>query len=250
MATVPRKVEYPTGDGKPMAETSVHRDVMIDLIQTLQARYADDPMAYVSGNMLMFYEEGNRRRHLAPDVFLVLGIPDRVRGNYLLWEEGKGPDLVFEITSKSTRREDQEKKRDLYRDVLRVTEYILFDPFGEYLRPRLQGHRLVDGAYLPIEPVAGRLPSLVTGLHFEASGEQLRLFDPALGHWLPNLRERTAAAEAQAAAAEAQKAAAEAQKAAAEARADTAEAEVERLRREIEALKRAKANGAGGANGA
>lgn len=236
MATVPRKIEYPTGDGKPMAETSIHRDVMIDLIQTLQTRYADDPMAYVSGNMLMFYEEGNRRKHLAPDVFLVLGIPDRVRGNYLLWEEGKGPDLVFEITSKSTRREDQQKKRDLYRDVLRVTEYILFDPLGEYLRPPAQGYRLVDGDYRPIEPVDGRLPSLVTGLHFEAHGNELRLFDPALGLWLPNLRERTAAAEAQALAANA--------------RADAAEAELDRLRREIEAMKRARANGAGGANGA
>lgn len=256
MATVPRKIDYPTGDGKPMAETSVHRDAMIDLIQTLQARYADDPMAYVSGNMLMFYEEGNRRRHLAPDVFLVLGIPDVERHNYLLWEEGKGPDLVIELTSKSTRREDQETKLALYRDVLHVTEYVLFDPLGEYLRPALQGYRLVDGSYLPIAPVAGRLPSVVTGLHFEANGKELRLFDPALGHWLPNLRERTAAAEEQVLAAEeqvlaaeVQVAAAEAQVAAAEARADTAEAEVERLRREIEALKRAKTNGANGASG-
>ena len=226
MATVPRKIEYPTSDGKPMAETTIHRDAMIDLIQTLQARYADDPMVYVSGNMLMFYEEGNRRKHLSPDVFLVLGIPDTLRHNYLLWEEGKGPDLVIELTSKSSRREDQEKKRDLYRDVLRVAEYILFDPLGEYLRPPLQGYRLADGDYLPIEPVAGRLPSLVTGLQFEANGPELRLFDPTLGRWLPNLRERTSAAEA---------------------RAETAEAEVERLRREIEALKRAKANRANGA---
>lgn len=210
MATVPKKIDYPTGDGKPMAETPVHRDAMIDLIRTFEAYYRDDPMAYVSGNMLLFYEEGNRRRHLSPDVFVVRGIPKRLRDNYLLWEEGKGPDLVIEVTSKSTRREDRETKRDLYRDVLLVAEYFLFDPLGEYLKPPLQGYRLAGGDYAPIEPVDGRLPSAVTGLHLEAAGASLRLFSPDLGRWLPTDAERVAEAEA----------------------------EVERLRREIEALRR------------
>ena len=38
MATAPhrpraRKVDYPTGDGKPMAETDIHRDNMMDIIR-------------------------------------------------------------------------------------------------------------------------------------------------------------------------------------------------------------------------
>ncbi len=46
MATAPhrpraRKVAYPTSDGKPMAETEIHRDDMIDLIQTLQDHFAE-----------------------------------------------------------------------------------------------------------------------------------------------------------------------------------------------------------------
>ena len=209
MATVPKKIEYPTGDGKPMAETPVHRDAMINLIWALQEYYCDDAMTYVSGNMLLFYEEGNKRRHLSPDVFVTRGIPKRQRDNYLTWEEGKGPDLVIEVTSKSTRREDQVKKLSLYRDVLSVVEYILFDPRGEYLRPRVQGYRLVGGDYVPIEPVDGRLPSAVTGLHLEADGESLRLYSPVLGRWLPTTAER----------------------------ADEAQAEVERLRREIESLR-------------
>jgi Uma2 family endonuclease len=224
MATVPKKIKYPTRDGKPMAETDFHRDVMIDLIQTLQDYYAGDPMAYVSGDLLLFYEEGNRRRHLAPDVFVVLGIPKRLRDNYLMWEEGKGPDFVIEVTSKSTRREDETKKSELYRDVLHVSEYFLFDPLAEYLKPPFQGFRLVDGDYLPIEPVAGRLPSEVTGLHLEAAGRSLRLYSPALGRWLPTAGER-AAEEAEARRA--------------------AEAEVERLRREIEAMRRSGAGGGG-----
>ena len=48
--------------------------------------------------------------------------------------------------------------------VLGVKEYFLFDPFEDYLDPPIQGYRLRKGAYVPIKPVNGRLPSQVTGL--------------------------------------------------------------------------------------
>ena len=47
--------------------------------------------------------DGNRRRRIAPDVFVVKGVPKGDRLNYLTWEEGKGPDVVIELTSRSTR---------------------------------------------------------------------------------------------------------------------------------------------------
>ena len=102
-----------------------------------------------------------------------------------MWEEGHAPDLVVEFTSETTREEDQATKRAIYQDVLRVAEYFLFDPFEEYLHPRLQGFRLAKEGYRPIRPVKGRLPSKVLGLHLEASGDILRLYDPAGGRWLP-----------------------------------------------------------------
>src|SRR6476660_421776 len=110
-----------------MAGTDVHRDLMVEVIETLSARYADDPDVYVTGNLLLFYEQGNKRRHVSPDCFVVFGVPKGNRENYLMWEEGKGPDVVIEITSKTTRAEDVKKKYLLYQDVLGVTEYFLFD---------------------------------------------------------------------------------------------------------------------------
>ena len=97
MATVPATTVtktngYPTTDGKPMAETDAHRDNMVNAIDVLRRRYDDDPQVYVSGNMLMFYVRGNKRKHLAPDVFVVFGVPKHMRDNYLIWEEGKAPD--------------------------------------------------------------------------------------------------------------------------------------------------------------
>ena len=176
-----REVDYPTGDGKPMAETDVHRDDMVDVIQMLKDHFADERDVYVSGNLLMFYVEGDRRKHISPDVFLVRGVEKKDRDHYLIWKERKAPNAVIEITSKSTRGEDQRKKKELYRAVLQVPEYFQFDPTEDYLKPPLQGFRLIDGTYLPIEPVNGRLPSEVLGLHLERDGKRLRLFNPATG---------------------------------------------------------------------
>ena len=91
--------------------------------------------------------EGNRRKiRRRPTRSWSRGVPKLPpRDDYLVWKEGKTPDVVIEITSKTTRREDQTKKRALYRDVLKVPEYFQFDPREEYLKPSLQGHRLVEG---------------------------------------------------------------------------------------------------------
>lgn len=103
--------DYPTSDGQPMAETDVHRDQMVDLIETLKWHFREHPDVYVSGNLLLFYQEGDRRRHVSPDVLVTLGIPAGRRKNYLIWREGKAPDVVFEITSSSTRSDDLGRQR-------------------------------------------------------------------------------------------------------------------------------------------
>src|SRR4051812_30718202 len=85
---------YPTSDGKPMAETDWHRILMLDLIGTLKRFFAAEPTTYVSGNLLLFYEEGNKRRHVSPDVFVVKNVRPGKRLNYIVWQEGKTPDLT------------------------------------------------------------------------------------------------------------------------------------------------------------
>jgi Uma2 family endonuclease len=244
-----------------MAETDVHRQNMIDLIQTLQDRYVDDPDVYVTGNLLLFYKEGDRRKHVSPDVFMVRGVPKLpLRENYLVWEEGKGPDVVIELTSKTTRREDRDKKLKLYRDVLKVREYFLFDPNADWLDPPVQGYRLTDADYVPIAPVnAHFLPSEVLGLHLVRHSFELRLYDPTTGRKLLTRRERIDEAEsahryAEAARqevalmlrlaearqheAEARQQLAETQLQLAEARQKLAETEIAKLRQEVEDLKR------------
>ena len=185
-AVAPRVIEYPGSDGQPMAETPVHRDVMIDAIQILTRHFAERPDVYVSGNMLMYYEEGNPRKSVAPDVFVVVGASrDEDRDTYLLWREPKAPDFVLEVTSKSTRRNDQVTKRALY-ESLGVAEYFMFDPRAEYLNPPLQGFGLHRGRYTALQVVAlpNGAPALYSGalgLFLHVRGQALRLHDPAAG---------------------------------------------------------------------
>ena len=207
---------YPTSDGRPMAETDKHRNVMVDTLQTLEDWFAEDPDVYVTGDLLVFYEKGDKRRHVSPDVFVARGVQKAERPNYLLWEE-RTPDVVIEITSKTTQKEDSDKKWKLYEGKLAVKEYFLFDPTEDYLKPPFQGYRRVRGKFRPIQPIAGRLPSELLGLHLERVGERLRLRNPETGELLPTRAERSQAADA---------------------RAELAEAENQRLRQELEQLRR------------
>lgn len=241
MATVPHELAalldlprsaYPTTDGRPMGETDLHRLDMIDSIETLELFFMGQRV-YVTGNILLFYRRGNRRKHVSPDVMVVKGLDPHQRDNYLLWEEGKPPDVVIEVTSKSTRDEDLEDKFEIYRDEIKVREYFLFDPRAEYLKPSLKGYRLVRGNYVPIKQVNDRLPSKGLGLHLERHGTELRFGNPKTGQWLPTLRESRDEAEQSRHQSEL------ARQQAVQAR-QALQAENERLRRELEALKKNK----------
>ena len=193
----PLAIEYPSGDGKPMAENDAQRAAIHYGIGALRVHYRDRADVYVSGDLLMYYVEGNPKVSVAPDVFVVFGVEDRTRMHYLVWEEGKVPDFVLEVASKSTWREDLGPKRDLYAR-LGVKEYWMYDPTGEYFSPVLQGLRLAGGAYVRKLPVASpdgalTLRSDTLGLELRAQGGEMRFRDPATGETLLSHAEAEAA---------------------------------------------------------
>jgi hypothetical protein len=222
---------------------------MSSLIGGLERRYAAAADVWVGGNLLLYYLEGRPDKSVSPDVMLARGVKSKHdRDTWLLWEEGVPPTLVFEVTSRSTRREDTGRKKDLY-ERLGVTELVLFDPYGEYLKPRLQGYRLDRGRYrpIPLHP-DGSLDLPTTSLTARPEGEQLRLVDTATGERLlweeeleAALREKEAArqkeeaarrlAEERAATAELRAAQETAAREAAEERARSLAEEIARLRR-------------------
>ena len=235
MATTPRsepdrQIDYPTSDGRPMGETEIHINALMNLLQTLRAHFAAEPMVYVGGNMLLFYERGNRRKHISPDVFFVRGVEkrsDTPRDYYLLWDEGKGPDVVIELTSRSTRpRGPEDKEGPLSR---RRASRGVFPVRPEGRLPEAADARLpVGGGGVPANRAGrGSIAQCGAGPAPGACRDGAAALRP--GDRPPLARHARGAAEAEAERRRADDA---------ERRADAAEAEVERLRREIEAMRR------------
>ena len=250
--------DYPESDGKPMTETPIHWRATVDAADPLHEFYRERSDVYVGSDMMMYYTEGDPRRSVVPDVWVAFGVPKLPeRRTWLIWLEGKGPDFVLEITSKSTRREDEGRKKKLY-EQLGVREYWQFDPTGDYLDPILKGRELgPEGKYrnLVLEKRDGaRCFTSLLGLELRLKGGRLCYFDPACNGCLLTYTEQNSARQsaqaamrtAQAAMRTAQAAmrTAEAARQTAEAARQTAEAERDleaRLRRNESSARQAAA---------
>ena len=132
------------------------------------------------------------------------------RNGYIISEQGKPPDFVIEIASRSTARVDVGQKRVDYA-VMGIPEHWRFDETGEYYGARLAGDKLVEGRYEPlpiVELSEGVLEGYIEVLNLNIRWEHgyLGWYDPATGLHIPTFdseRERAEDAEARAEDAEA-----------------------------------------------
>lgn len=180
-------VAYPESDGRPVAENSRQFWSLTDFASTLKIWFRDREDAYVGGDTLLYYVEGDPKQRIAPDVYAVFGVPGMEDlDSYRVWDVGKAPDFVLEVASPGTDRRDRVRKPRIYAQI-GVSEYWRFDPDDDLLMPQLSGHRLVAGRYerLPMVvstdgAVVSRSPVLGLDLETErfAPGER-----PAYGDW-------------------------------------------------------------------
>ena len=183
-------IEYPSGDGEPMAENDWQWIAMADTALALRHRYVGRTDVYVASDMLVYYRMNDVSARVAPDVFAVFGANgNHRRDSWIVWREGKTPDFVLEVASPGTWEHDASGKRDIYA-AMGITEYWRFDPRGEYFVPELIGEQLYGGEYRPLplhtdsEGIL-RGHSALLGLDIcVRPGLELRLYDPAAGQWL------------------------------------------------------------------
>ena len=181
-------LDYPDSDGQPMAESEFQLNPILYAVGALRSHFQDRDDVYVVGDLMLYYEEDDLTASAAPDVFVVFGVPNHRRHTYLLWQEGKAPDFVLEVTSRSTRQVDQGKKWDLYAR-LGIPEYWQYDPTGDYLEPPVQGFTLSGGQYgeaLALERVGTvwSAYSAVLGLNLRLDDGVLRFHDPLRNEYL------------------------------------------------------------------
>jgi Uma2 family endonuclease len=176
-----------------LAETEVHLDEIVYLREALQEHFRKVPDVYVGCDMCFYYVPRQPRFFVAPDLFVVFGVPKLRNGEkrrtYKLWEEGQAPRMVIEVTSDSTQDEDLQTKKALYEGI-GVQEYFLHDPLDDYLDPKLQGFQLGAGRYERMEPREdGSLISRTTALILKPEKAGLRLIDLASGRPLLSYKE-------------------------------------------------------------
>jgi Uma2 family endonuclease len=213
--------------GDEVPQTEPHFKLITLLGELLLRRYEAREDVLILGDVKIYW--GVRGLpNPAPDLAFIEGVrnPKKGRRVFRVSKEGVRPSLVIEVVSDSNaemRRNDYERKVEIYEKV-RIPEYLIFDePSTETGRLRITGYRLDSrGRYRPIEPDArGRFLSETTGLLFGVAEDErmLVILEAATGEPV-----RTGLQEAQ------DRKAAEAARKEAEERARAAEAELARLR--------------------
>jgi Uma2 family endonuclease len=223
-----KESDSPESGGDPIAETDMHAQLMRDLRFALNSRFRDDDQVYIGINAPMYWVKGDGARNNAPDVFVAFGVPkEPQREAWKMWEEGKAPDVIFEVSSRKTWREDFYEKWRVY-ERIGVREYFIFDPQYDYLPEPLIAWRLVDKQFVSQPVDDGVYYSEILGLEIVDTGETLRLRDPGAGRYLLTEGEEIAARQK------------------AENRVKQAEAEVEWLQKELAGLRRPDTKKGGG----
>ena len=74
-------IDYPESDGKLLAENDPQFHAILYAVGALWLHYRERADVYVSGDLLIYYEQGNPRVSVAPDTFVVFGVADRRRRN-------------------------------------------------------------------------------------------------------------------------------------------------------------------------
>ena len=183
------EIFYPESDGEPMAETDFHAKLLTNLRLALEMFFAGREDVYVTGNIMFYYEEGEPKEVISPDVMVCFGIPKGNRTSYKTWEENDVvPSVIIEVSSRGTWRKDRVEKRALYA-MLGVKEYFIFNPLDLKSDFSFVALHLKNGEYEALEITNGQILSKVLNLELVVRDDTLRLFDPAAGELLKTTEE-------------------------------------------------------------
>ena len=223
---------YPYSDGHFEMEGDFHSGPLRAVLDALRAIVDGRNDMYFASDMGLFFEKGNRRAVVVPDLVVVFGAARRSRNSLKLWEEPKAPDFVMEVISEDSLRNDMQYKPPLYA-ALGVTEYWTFDSLGRIPTPII-ARRLNDAGDYEAIPQApdGSYHSDVLGFDLRAEPTGLGVRDAATGESVfdpGTLTRLRRAAQARAELAESRADDAEARADAAEQRANAAEARIAEL---------------------
>jgi Uma2 family endonuclease len=185
---------------EPEMESSLHYTQLLLLVSCLEWLWRDRQNFFIGANLTVYFsrQQLKNREYRGPDFFLVKNTTSEPRPSWVVWEEdGRYPNLIIELLSDSTARQDRTIKKQLYQDRFRTNEYFWFSP----QTLEFQGFRLVEAFYIsiPTDDRGWRWSEeleLFLGIH----EGRLRYFTPQ-GDLVPNFQEAVEAEHSQAEAA-------------------------------------------------
>lgn len=144
----PRPIDFPSEERpeEHVSETKRHLEIRTTLYLLLKDALST---AAVGSDQFVYYDAGDPRKCLSPDVFVKLGVREEAFDNWKIWERA-APDLAVEVVSASDRRdEDWAVKFERYQ-ASGISELVRFDPANE-ARP-IQVWDRVEGELLERSP--------------------------------------------------------------------------------------------------
>jgi Uma2 family endonuclease len=181
-------VYYPEEREDDMGENSIHIQLLANLLNILKIFFKGREDVFLSGNMNLYFEEGNPRRWYAPDLLVAFGVPNVERSSYLVWRERVFPQVIIEIASEKTWRNDIDEKLRMYEE-FGAEEYYVLDPEFGYLPSPIMAYRRKGDILAELNLVDNRILSPRLGLEIVRESDSFRLFDPRTNEYLRTLEE-------------------------------------------------------------
>ena len=192
----PDELRLPECEDEPVGMSSRQAVVMFESAGCLLQHWRGRQDVFVTADTFVYWHR--KKRPVSPDVLVARGVAYRHRRSYVVWEEGKPPDFVLEVSAPSGGKRNGKENPHLYAE-MGVPEYFWYDPEGKS-NPAFTGFELRDGRYAPLpeetvaEGVVG-IRSKVLGMCLcikpgpDLFDSALRFYDLATGEFLPTHHE-------------------------------------------------------------
>ncbi len=250
------QVELISEDGIPV-DHPWQRYAFNLLDESVRQHFRDRDDFYSGADMFIYFSEQQARNRdfCGPDFFFVWGRPPLpLRPYWAIWDEDwHFPNVIIELLSDSTRKDDLGIKKEVYQDIFKTEDYFCYD----FATGELFGWTLSSGEYVELEPndrgwmwseQLGLWVGAARGVYLGFEDVWLRFFTPD-GQLLQSFAEAAAAhaeretnrADGEASRAEREASRAEREASRAEREASRAEREASRAEREAKRAKDAEA---------
>ncbi|MDW8394962.1 MAG: Uma2 family endonuclease [Anaerolineae bacterium] len=146
-------LQLPEEDGEPL-ENQWHYLQAALLRECIEQHWHGRTDYFIGVNMFVFYSptQAQTLEFRGPDLFVVRDVDGtRPRKRWVVWNEERSPDLVVELLSERTRKEDLGSKKTTYEQKLRVLEYVCYgpDPTEGAVEVELHAWQLMARGYQP-----------------------------------------------------------------------------------------------------